>query len=493
MSPAPRPTTSPPPAGASNATAQLALLAVVVGVVAGFGAAGFRELVYGCTWLFTGHSQFGQQGHAGSSHLPGLGFWFVLAAPVISGLLYGPLVQRYAREARGHGVPEVMVAVARNGGRIRPQVVIVKALASALCIGGGGSVGREGPIVQIGSAFASSVGQVLKLDASRTRMLVAFGAAGGIAATFNAPLTGVLFATEIILREVSLQALCGSAISAAMADLVARAFFGSAPFLNGVPHDLTVHGVLVYVLLALLGVISAGIGWSFKTVLYGMEDIADRLWHGRPEWARPAVGGLALGGLLLILPQMYGVGYPVMDKILSGQYVLAFVLALLAGKLIATSLTLAIGGSGGVFAPSLFVGAATGAAFGSIVHHLFGSSAGPTVVYGVVAMGGVFAGATQAPLTAVASVAEMSGNFTLMVPILLVCAIAAATARRISYATVYTEKLLRRGIDIEGESPSVCQIPAHAADPIPAPAHVPIAPRGRGAGEPDPRRPARAG
>jgi CIC family chloride channel protein len=528
MARAPSSTPTDPQTQAGNPTVRLALLAAIVGVVAGFGAAGFRELVYGCTWLFTGHSQFGQQGHASSAHLPGLGFWFVLAAPVISGLLYGPLVQRFAREARGHGVPEVMVAVARNGGRIRPQVVVIKALASALCIGGGGSVGREGPIVQIGSAFASAVGQVLKLDASSTRILVAFGAAGGIAATFNAPLTGVLFATEIILREVSLQALCGSAISAAMADLVARAFFGSAPFLSGVPHDLSVHGVLPFVLLALLGVISAGVGQGFKTVLYGMEDGADRLWHGRPEWSRPAVGGLALGGLLLILPQMYGVGYPVMDKVLGGNYALGFVLALLVGKLLATSLTLAIGGSGGVFAPSLFIGAATGTAYGSIAHHIFGASAGPTVIYGVVAMGGVFAGATQAPLTAVASVAEMSGNFTLMVPILLVSAIAATCSRRISYSSIYTEKLLRRGIDIEGEAPSVWQIPAgepppsrgsdaavehpdpafehpdpasepgepasEPGEPIPAgPAHVPAASRGSGAGEPDPAGAARTG
>jgi CIC family chloride channel protein len=448
---------------------RLALAAAMIGVVAGIGAAGFRELVYGCTWLFTGHTQFGRQGHASSSHAPGLSFWFIVLAPVVSGLLYGPLVQRFAREARGHGVPEVMVAVARNGGRIRPQVVIVKALASALCIGGGGSVGREGPIVQIGSAFGSTLGQAFRLDGSQMRLLVAFGAAGGISATFNAPLTGTLFATEIILREVSLWALCGSAISAAVADLIARGLFGSAPFLNSVPHDLSVHGILPYVLLAIMALIAGAVGSGFRVLLYGMEDTADRLWRGRPEWARPAVGGVLLGGLLLALPQMYGVGYPVMDGILSGgTYALGFVLLLLVGKLIATSLTLAIGGSGGVFAPSLFIGAATGAAFGTIVHHLFGASAGPSVIYGVVAMGGVFAGATQAPLTAVASVAEMSANFTLMVPILIVSAIAAATSRQLSYANVYTEKLLRRGIDIEGDAPAVWQIPSDEA-PGPGP------------------------
>ena len=169
----------------------LVVMALVVGAGAGFGAAGFRELVFFCTWLATGHTQFGQQGHAPSLHLPLLGIWFVLVVPVIGGLLYGPLVQRFAREARGHGVPEVMLAVAENGGRIRPPVTIVKALASAITIGSGGSVGREGPIVQIGSALASTSGPArCGCRKHRLRIIVACGAAGGIAATFNAPITG---------------------------------------------------------------------------------------------------------------------------------------------------------------------------------------------------------------------------------------------------------------------------------------------------------------
>jgi CIC family chloride channel protein len=255
-----------------------------------------------------------------------------------------------------------------------------------------------------------------------------------------------------------------------VADLISRGLFGSAPFLTGVPHNLSLHGVLPYLLIAVLGVLCAAIGWSFKTVLYGMEDGVDRLWRGRPEWARPAVGGLALGALLLLLPQMYGVGYPVMDKILSGQYVLGFVLLLLVGKVLATSLTLSIGGSGGIFAPSLFVGAAAGAGFGSIVHHLFGAAAGPSVIYGVVGMGGLFAGATQSPLTAMASVAEMSGNFTLTIPILLITGIAAAVSRQFSYANIYTEKLLRRGVDIESEAgggSGAASLAAADGDPAP--------------------------
>jgi hypothetical protein len=179
----------------------------VVGAGSGLGAVVFRYLIYFFSWLATGHDEFGQQGRVASTHLPWLGPAFFVVIPAVGGLVYGPLIYRYAREARGHGVPEVMIAVAENGGRIRPQVSVVKAVASAVCIGVGGSVGREGPIVQIGSALASSLGQRVRMPEDRLRILVACGAAGGIAATFNAPVTGVFFGVEIIVREFSVDAL----------------------------------------------------------------------------------------------------------------------------------------------------------------------------------------------------------------------------------------------------------------------------------------------
>lgn len=424
-------------------------MALVVGIGSGLGAAGFRELIYGFTWLFTGRQTFGQQGHAASLHLPFLGLWFVLVVPVIAGALYGPLIQRFAREARGHGVPEVMLSVAENGGRIRPQVTVVKALASALCIGGGGSVGREGPIVQIGSALASTLGQLVRMSEGRLRVIVACGAAGGISATFNAPVTGMFFGFEIVLKEFSLDALAATMLSAVTADVVSRAFFGGAPFFAAIPHDMGVSNDFTYLLIAVLGMLAGLIGVAFQKTLYKGEDAADSLWGNRPAWLRPAAGGLLLGLLLLALPQMYGVGYPVMDRVLAGHEVLWFVIILMAGKIIAASLTLWIGGSGGVFAPSLFTGATAGMAFGMVVHHLFGNAVGPPALYGVVAMGGVFAAAAQAPLTAIASVAEMTGNFTLTLPIMLACGVAAQLAKQITYGSIYTTKLLRRGIDIE--------------------------------------------
>ncbi|HEX4110752.1 MAG TPA: chloride channel protein [Solirubrobacteraceae bacterium] len=424
-------------------------MALLVGGVSGLGAAGFRWLIFAITWLVTGHQQFGQQGHVGSPHLPGLGFWFVLLVPVLGGLLYGPLIQRYAREARGHGVPEVMVAVAENGGRIRPPVTLVKALASAVCIGTGGSVGREGPIVQIGSAMASSLGQLVRMAEGRLRVIVACGAAGGIAATFNAPITGVFFGFEVVLREFSLDAILGTILAAVSADLVSRAFFGSAPFFSAVPHDLLAPHDAAYLLVALLGICAGVIGVGFKTVLYRMEDFADERWRGRPEWARPAAGGVLLGLLLLALPQMYGVGYPVMDKVFAGHVAVWLMVIFMFAKIGAASLTLSIGGSGGVFAPSLFTGAAGGMAFGTAANHLFGASVGPPALYGVVAMGGVFAAASQAPLTAIASVIEMTGNFGITLSIMLAAGIASGISKQISYGSIYTTKLLRRGIDIE--------------------------------------------
>jgi CIC family chloride channel protein len=431
----------------------LFLIALAVGAGSGLGAVAFRYLIYVVTWAATGHDQFGQQGRVDSSHLPWLGLGFFVLIPVIGGLLYGPLIYNWAREARGHGVPEVMIAVADNGGRIRPQVSVVKAVASAVCIGVGGSVGREGPIVQIGSALASSLGQWVKMPESRMRILVACGAGGGIAATFNAPITGVFFGVEIILREFSIEALFTVMLSAMIADITAIPFLGDKPFLSGFPSGIVLHHAQNYLLVAALAVIAGLMGLAFKAVLYKTEDLCDAVWKGRPEWARPAVGGIVLGLLLLALPQMYGVGYPVMYKATAGQYALWFLVLLAFAKIVACSLTIGIGGSGGVFAPSLFIGVTSGMAYGVLVHHIFGAGAGDPALYAVVAMGAVFASAARAPLTSLASVVEMTGDFALTLPVMLAVAVATALSRALSYGTIYTTKLLRRGTDIDRTTP----------------------------------------
>jgi CIC family chloride channel protein len=462
------------------------LLALVVGAGSGLGAVAFRYLIFFFTWLATGHDEFGQQGRTASAHLPWLGLGFFVLIPAIGGLLYGPLIYRFAREARGHGVPEVMIAVADNGGRIRPQVSVVKALASAICIGAGGSVGREGPIVQIGSALASSLGQRVRMPEHRLRILVACGAAGGIAATFNAPVTGVFFGVEIILREFSVDALFTVMLAAMIADITAIPFLGDKPFLSGFPASLSLHHARTYLLVAGLAVIAALMGLAFKSVLYATEDLCDRLWKGRPEWARPAAGGLALGLLLLAIPQLYGVGYPVMYHTTAGGYALWFVIVLAFGKIAATSLSIGIGGSGGVFAPSLFIGVTSGYAYGDIMHHIFGAAAGQPALYAVVAMGAVFASGARAPLTSLASVVEMTGDFALTLPVMLAVAIAATISRALSYSTIYTEKLLRRGTDIDRTTPWRALSDLKVADAMrPFRPPLPVPPETNGSAAPD--------
>jgi len=420
----------------------LAVAAVVVGLGAGLGAVVFREAVVGVTRLLTGQEDYAATPGARLSWLPGVGTWFLVVLPVIGGLLYGPLVYRFAREARGHGVPEVMLAVA-EGGRIRPRVAVVKILASALTIGSGGSVGREGPIVQIGSAIGSSLGQWMRMPTHRLRLLVACGAGGGISATFNAPVAGVFFALEIILLDFTMLSFVVVVAASAIANVVAALVEGAGTFLELPPF--AVGSLNQYWLFALLGVGGGLLGVAFTRVLYGMEDLADRVWRG-PEWLRPGVGGILVGLLLVALPQLYGVGYPVLQTGVAGGYAVAFLLVLLVGKLVATSLTPAIGGSGGIFAPSLFLGAMFGSAAGQGFVAVAPGLAGTAGVYGLVGMAAVLAGATRAPITAVVIVAEITAEWALTVPLMIAVVIATAISRLISRETIYTAKLSRRGI-----------------------------------------------
>ncbi len=417
----------------------------MVGVGAGLGAVGFRYLIVGLTELFSGHRDYSALGHVPNPHVPGLGIWFVVVAPVVGGLLYGPLVSRFAPEARGHGVPEVMLAVAEHGGRIRPQVAVVKSLASALCIGSGGSVGREGPIVQIGAALGSVVGQFARVSTTHLRLLVACGAAGGISATFNAPIAGVFFALEVILGDFQVRAFGVVVLSSITSAAIAHGFFGDAVFLKLPTFTLSSPPELL--LYAALGAAAGAVGVLFIRVLYGIEDIADRLWTG-PAWARPAAGGAVLGLLLLAVPQMYGVGYPVLTNAVQGEYAIAFVLVLLGAKIVATSLTIAIGGSGGVFAPSLFIGAMLGSGFGQAAHAIAPGLSTHPGAYALVGMGAVFAGAARAPITALIILFELTGEYSIILPLMIAIVVATAVSELLSQDTIYTLKLRRRGIDI---------------------------------------------
>jgi CIC family chloride channel protein len=334
-----------------------------------------------------------------------------------------------------------------QGGKIPPQVTVIKALSSALCIGGGGSVGREGPIVQIGSAWGSTLGRILRMPESRLRVLVACGAAGGIAATFNAPIAGPFFAMELILRDFAVESFGAVALSSVTASVIGRAAFGDSPFLH-LP-SFTLNSPWEYLLFAALGLVIGAVGVLFTHVLYWIEDACDWAWRG-PEWLRAGAGGILLGLLLLALPEMYGVGYPVLGNAIDGHYVVWFLLILMLGKILATSLTIGIGGSGGVFAPALFIGAMGGTAFGVLAHHLFPTATAAPGMYGLIGMGAAFAGATRAAITAVIILFELTGQYNIILPLILAIVLATALSRALSQETIYTLKLSRRGVDLDG-------------------------------------------
>ena len=424
--------------------------AVIVGIGTGLGAIAFRYLIQGVEWL--GYDWF-------PSITAGWGKAYVILIPAIGGLIVGPLVYFFAREAKGHGVPEVMEAVALRGGRIRPIVAIVKSLASAISIGSGGSVGREGPIVQIGSALGSSLGQKLGLSDDRIRNLVACGAAGGIAATFNAPIAGVVFALEIILGEFSVKYFSSVVVSAVTASVIGRAVFGNVSAFH-IPVDYGINSLWEFAFYPMLGITAAIVGVFFVRLLYWSEDMFEK-WKQIPEWVQPAIGGIMLGILALSypmltgiswdrMPQIYNVGYDVIESALANQLALGTVLTLLVLKMIATSLTLGSGGSGGVFAPGLFMGAMFGTAFELFVNSLFPGIAAPPGAYALVGMAALFAATAHAPLTAVLILFELTGDYKIMLPLMLTVVIATLVAQKLLRGeSIYTLKLTRRGVHLQ--------------------------------------------
>jgi CIC family chloride channel protein len=423
---------------------------LLVGVGAGIGAVVFRYLIQAVGWI--GYTWFpsvtSQWGNA-----------YVIIVPAVGGLIVGLLVYFFAREAKGHGVPEVMEAVALHGGRIRPRVAIIKSLASSVCIGSGGSVGREGPIVQIGSALGSSLGQALHLSNDRVRNLVACGAAGGIAATFNAPIAGVIFALEIILGDFKIRYFMSVVISSVTASVIGRVVFGDIPAFP-VPTEYGVNSLWEFGFYTILGVLAAIVGVVFIRTLYWTEDLFER-WKSVPEWVQPAVGGALLGALALAYPlftpttwvgtpQIYNVGYEVIGASLSNQLVLGVVLSLLLLKIIATSLTLGSGGSGGVFAPSLFMGAMLGTAVELSIRIFFPSIVAPPGAYALVGMAAVFSASAHAPITAIIILFELTGDYKIILPLMLTVVVATLLAQKmLGGESIYTLKLSRRGIRLQ--------------------------------------------
>ncbi|MBO8158170.1 chloride channel protein [Thermosyntropha sp.] len=419
----------------------LIIVAALVGIGTGFAAIGFQKMIKFFHLLFF---------DGGEKILSGImGSYYVMLIPAIGGLIVGPIVYFFASEAKGHGVPEVMAAVAEKDGIIHPRVVVVRALASSISIGSGGSVGREGPIVQIGSAIGSAVGQILRLPPSILKTLVACGAAGGIAATFNAPIGGVLFAQELILGEFATNRFILIVISSVTSSIISRAFLGNYPAFRVPPYSLVSLEEMFFYLL--LGILSGLFAVLYIKVLYKTEDVFDNI-KAIPAYVKPIIGGLIVGCVGLSFPQVFGVGYDSIEGVLKNDMAWLLMFSLLFLKLFATSVTVASGGSGGVFAPGLFMGAMLGGSFGYIVHGLFPAHTAPAGAYALVGMGGVFAGMSQAPITGIIMLFEMTGDYMVVLPLMVVCVISSLTARGIYPETIYTEKLARRGLNVREEA-----------------------------------------
>jgi CIC family chloride channel protein len=426
----------------------MVLVATIVGLGGGLGAVAFRRLIQ-----LVNHIAW-HEGPITLGHLAALPVWWKLAAPAAGGALVGLIIHFFAREAKGHGVPEVMEAVVLQGGRIRPRVVLAKLAASGICIGSGGSVGREGPIVQIGSAIGSTLGQWLKIDERQLRTLVGCGAAAGIAATFNAPVAGALFALEIIVGDFGLTQFSPIVISSVAATVVSRHYLGDNPAFT-VPVYSLVHWTELFAY-AGLGILAGLAALAFIRSLYATEDLFDGVRAPLP--VKSMIGGAIIGLIGTQAPHVFGVGYEAITDALTGDVIWQFMLILVVLKIVAVSVTIGSGGSGGIFAPSLFIGAMLGGAVGTVVHLTWPTSAAGTGAYALVGMGAVVAAATHAPITAILIIFEMTGDYKIILPLMISCIIATLLATRLQHASIYTMKLLRRGVDVDrGRAVNVLQ------------------------------------
>ncbi len=415
------------------------IVAVIIGLLGGYGAVLIQMTIRWFQHLFWG-------GPFNLETIHTIAWYWKLAIPAFGGLVVGLVIQFYAKEAKGHGVPEVMEAIALKNGVIRPRVVIAKLFSSALYIASGGSVGREGPVIQIGSAVGSTVGQFFKVNPKRMRVFVACGAASGIAAAFNAPVAGALFAVEIILGDFAVPQFSPIVISSVSATIVSRHYLGDYPaFLVPKYQLVSPLEVINYVILGFLAGLTALL---FIRTLYFSEDFFDRF--KVPEYVKGVIGGLIIGAIGLLFPYIYGVGYDSMDQALYGHMIWQIAGLLVFVKILATSISLGSGGSGGIFAPSLFMGAMLGVFFGHVVNIFFPTWTSGPGAYALVAMGGVVGAATHGPITAILIIFEMTNDYKIILPLMITTIIATLLAIRLEKESIYTLKLARRGINIFG-------------------------------------------
>lgn len=422
------------------------LIAVLVGVLAGYGNIIFRYLISFFQNLF-----YGTKSEYVLEALQSAPVYKIILVPALGGLLVG-LLSIIFKFAKGHGVPDVIKAIALNRS-VLPQIALVKSLSSAITLGSGGSAGREGPIVQIGAAIGSGVGRFFKFSSARMKTVIACGAAGGLAATFNAPIGGAMFAAEVLLGEFGLKTFSPIIISSVIATVVSRAYLGDHVTFEA--PEYVFKSILELPLYTLMGMLCAFVGVVFIRVFYKFEETFESMQVA--NWIKPAIGGLLMGCVALLSRDVMGVGYDTIDAILKHETGF-FLAALVVLKIIATSLTLGSGGSGGLFVPSLYIGAATGGFFGWAVNLLFPNITGGSGAYGLVAMSAMLAATIRAPLTAILIIFEITQSYTVILPLMLTAIVANIFAGWLERESIFTWILTKQGVRIrKGAEESVLE------------------------------------
>ncbi|HEV7369550.1 chloride channel protein [Arenibaculum sp.] len=418
----------------------LAVLALLLGGAAGLGALVFRALISSFQWLV-----YGDGGERWLAWLATLPWWHLLLAPAAGGLVVGIAQHRLLPGGRPLGIAHVMEATAHLGGRMPLGRGVAAAAMSAASIGVGASVGREGPVVHLGATLGSWLAGRLRLSPGLVRTLLGCGIASAVAASFNAPVAGVFFALEVVVGQYSLAAFAPIVLASVTGTAIARAVYGDYPAFS-VP-GLEIVSFWEFPAFVLLGVFGAALAALLMRGIFAVEDGFAALGRaGLPRWSWPAAGGLGVGAIALGFPQVLGVGYEVMDQALRGALPLGLLAAVLAAKLAATALSLGCGFSGGVFSPSLAVGATGGGAFGIVAALLFPDLASQAGVYAIVGMGAVGGAVLGAPISTILIVFELTGDYAVTLAVMVGTVTAGLAANALVGRSFFQWQLERRGI-----------------------------------------------
>lgn len=423
------------------------LLLVGLAAVVGAAAGGAAYLLVRTISLITHLALLGEWGWGEIPPLSDLEASPRLPIAAAIGALIIATIARAAPIIRGHGIPEAMEAVLRRQSRIAPRAAIAKPLSAAIAIGTGGPFGAEGPIIVTGGALGSLVGQILRVTPSERKILLASGAAAGMAATFGAPLASLLLAIELLLFELSMRSLIPLVVATSIAGGIHSAVFGTGPLFNVPPHDYAGLGTLP--LYAVLGLASGLVAVVIAKGLF----FAERSFRSLklPIFWHPLIGSLAFASIGLLVPRALGVGYNVIDDVLAGELALATLGTVLIAKAVAWWVALGSGTSGGTLAPVLLMGASFGGLFAAVALELAPGLDISQGAFAVVAMAAVFGAAARTPLTAIVFVFELTRDFEVMLPLMLASVLAALVFSALSSESIYTEKLSRRGIRVGGE------------------------------------------